>query len=332
MTNNDILTINKVGDLFPNNLAKCKQKYKELAKQFHPDANANSSTEIFMKIKSLYEHALQLIEKGEWEKTNFIQIKSKDSHLYELNYFETFRFELGDCYISKSKILYILDSDKKKYYLNYIFMLENIKYRDKQMEDSIKPLLPKIYKHFECFNGKFCIFLDKTSDVYSLNYIDNYFKHKIDARHVAWIISRLSNISCFLSYNDIVLNGFSIETCFISPKYHSILLFGGWWYATKVNQKMIGTTKEIFDIMPISVKSNKLSSYITDLETIKLIGRYLLGDKNSVTLMHNNNLPKPMVEFLISGSSKNPIEEFSKWDTYLDKSFGERKFVEMTIN
>ena len=82
----------------------------------------------------------------------------------------------------------------------------------------------------------------------------------------------------------------NINNCFISPKYHSILLLGGWWYVTKEDENMIGTTKDIFSIMSILAKSSKKSSVITDLESVKLLGRQLLGETNCRKLRFSSTI------------------------------------------
>ena len=141
----------------------------------------------------------------------------------------------------------------------------------------------------------------------------------------------MHNICCFLKYNNIVHNGININNCFISPEHHAILLLGGWWYATKAEDKMIGTTKEIFDIMPILSKNNKKSSAITDLESIKLLGRTLNGYNNPRTFMKETDIPKPIAEFLIGGSGADAYKEFQTWDTVLDKGYGVRKFIPLSV-
>lgn len=85
---------------------------------------------------------------------------------------------------------------------------------------------------------------------------------------------------------------------------------------------MLGVPSAVYDIMPIKAKSEKLSDIITDLESAKLIGRQL-SDISS--------LPKLFQSFLNSGSAHDAIEEFNRWNTTLDKSYGERKFVNMQV-
>lgn len=333
MTAEQILSISKCGDLFPYGVDNVKAKYKELVKEWHPDANKNSkSADVFQKITELYNKALELLEQGTWEKTNYVLIAKDNGKKIALNYDTVFDFELGTCYVTKTKIVYVLGKDKKKYFDNAITRIKSLKYADKKMEDTLSICMPKIYQTFQSSNGEYVIVLDKTEDIYPLKSVFEYFGNKIQDRHVAWIISRLCNLTCFLKYNGIVHNGININNVFVSPQYHSILLLGGWWYTTKENEKMIGTTKDIFSIMSVTAKGSKKSSYLTDLESVKLLGRQLLGESNCRKLVLDTTIPKAFTNFLISGSSDDAYKEFNKWDKALNDSYGARRFVKMEVN
>ena len=328
----EILSVTKCGDLFPYGDDEVKTKYKELVKKWHPDTNSNpDALNVFTKITELYDKALELLENGQWEKTNYILISKEDGKKIALNYDTYFDFELGTCYVTKTKIVYILGEDKEKYYNNAMQRINNLQYKDKKMEDDLSRFFPKIYQTFKTNNGEYVIVLDKTEDIYPLKKVYEYFGERIEDRHVAWIISRLCNLTCYLKFSGLVHNGININNCFISPKDHSILLIGGWWYTTKEEERMIGTTKDIFSIMSVSSKGSKKSSSLTDLESVKLLGRQLLGETNCRKLSLDRSIPKPFINFLVGGSGNDSFEEFAKWDKALEASYGKRKFINMEI-
>ena len=182
--------------------------------------------------------------------------------------------------------------------------------------------MPHIKYQFETHDGRYCLIVDKTPDVFLLSDILAYYKETIPDRHAAWIISRLCNLCCYFNYLDIAHNGLTLQTCFISPALHTILPLGGWWYTAKEGEKMLGVPKDIYDVMPVKAKSDKISCARTDLEALKLIGRQIVDKKEA---------PKPMLEFLNSGST-DAIQEFGKWSLALDDSYGKRRFVEMKID
>lgn len=85
---------------------------------------------------------------------------------------------------------------------------------------------------------------------------------------------------------------------------------------------MIGVPRVIYDVMPLKAKSEKKSDAMTDLESAKLIGRQI-SDLSS--------LPEAFRQFLNTGSAHDAVEEFSRWNKTLDKSYVERKFVNMQV-
>lgn len=327
-----ILSITKCGDLFPYGEENIKQTYKELVKEWHPDTNRHpEAPTVFAKINALYSQSLELLKNGQWEKTDYILITTTNEKRIAIHYDTHFDFELGTCYVTKSKIVYFFENDKKKYYDNAIQKIASLRYKDKRMEANLSPYLPKIHQTFQTKTGKYAIVLEKPQDVYPLKTVFEYFDRQINAKHVAWIISRLCNLTCYLEYSGLVHNAITINNCFISPENHSILLLGGWWYATKEGEKMIGTTKDVFALMPVSAKESKKSSAVTDLESVKLLGRQLLGEPNCRKLSLNSAIPKPFVSFLTGGSGRSAYDEFAKWDKALDSSYGRRKFIRMEM-
>lgn len=331
MTGNNILSIKKVGDLFTDDLEVCKSEYKELAKKWHPDTNSEDTTIIFEKINSLYKKALQMIKDGVWEESNFIRIHTKSNKRLDISFLHSFIFELGVCYVCNKHIIYVIDSDKSKYSSRMKKATMYFTYANDKMKHEFKNYLPKIVSEYETTDNKHIIILDKSEDLYPLPVVLSYYNGRIPDKHVAWIISRLLNITCYMDYAGIVHNGIGLNECFISPENHKIALLGGWWYSTRKNAPMVGTTKDIYDVIPLSVKNDKKSNIKTDLESIKLIGRQALGEKNIGKFLRSDLAPSAFTEFLVSSSNQNAYEEMKKWEKALLASYGKRRFIRMEI-
>lgn len=317
----DILKINSCEELFVNDINKTRDIFRDLAKTYHPDVCTSfDSTKLFAKINTLYAEAQTKIEKGIWFEKDVLILKSKQGKKYNLKYMGKHSFELGFFYIGRRFIAYIIDKKHKIFYDNAINNIESLKYANIEMEKEFKRYFPTIKETFECDNGDYVLVLEKTEDVYLLEDFYNCRKD-LDPKHTAWIVSRLCNIACFLQYNNIVHNGISLSNCFISPQYHTIMIYGGWWYTVKNNEKMIGTQKCIYDIMPVKEKSLKISSFKTDLESIKQIGR----------LFENDNTPIEIKNWVKNASLENAIAEFEAWNIVLDKCWGKRTFIKLNV-
>lgn len=318
-----ILSAKKCGDLFSKaDKDTVVFEYRKLAKEFHPDiCSLQNAEEIFKRLSTLYEEALELLSKGQWQVSNMVSIRDVNGKTYRGRYLKSFGFELGTAYVADFSVTYILGGKNKRFFENAIEQISALRYANSDMEKEFSRYMPKIKHQFETRDGKYCLILDKTPDVFFLSDILEYYGGSIPDRHAAWIISRLCNLCCYFDYLGIAHNGLKLQNCFISPEFHTVLPLGGWWYAKQDGDKMIGVPKAIYDIMPVKAKSEKTSSKRTDLEAAKLIGRQII-DKSSA--------PKPMLDFLFSGTS-TAIGEFEKWNKALDTSYCKRQFVEMKI-
>lgn len=322
----DIRTASSCEDIFVNDEVKVKKLYKELAKKYHPDVfKSPTAAEDFSRINDLYTEALDKIQKGIWNEKDVLYLESEKGKKYKLKYLKKCDFELGCFYIGRNHLIYVIDKKNKKFLDNAIKRIKNLKYADDKMEKEFKRYFPIIVDNFELKTGEYCLVLKKEPDDFLLEDVYNYFKGKgseLPDKQTAWVISRLNNITCFLKYNDLVHNGISLNNCFISLKEHTIKLLGGWWYCVPNGEKMIGTQKSVFDIMPVKEKSEKISTFKTDIECIKLIGRTL----------NRKNLPKPFEKWLNEAASIDAYKEFDKWNKVLLDSYGVRKFILLEIS
>jgi hypothetical protein len=309
------------GDLFPHDNIKIPLEYKRMCKLIHPDVcHDPRATDAFAKLQEFYNLASKALSSGMWEATNYVEFKTTTGKTLQLKYMYHGIFEIGEYFVCSKHIVYLFDFSKKKYYNNYINQIENLKYADGEMKKMFQPLFPTVIAEHDTVDNKHIIVVSKTEDVYPLRCVlDNFYKGDIPDTHLAWMVSRMMNIACYLKYNKQVHNGINIDNMFVSLQYHTILLIGGWWYAVDEDAKMIGTTKEIYSIMPPKVKADKNACSVTDVESVKAFGRKYLAD----------SAPQAFKNFVNSGSKDDSMAEMEKWDDALIESFGKRKFIKI---
>ena len=316
----DLLNAKSCEDIFENNEDSAKKLYRQLAKTYHPDTNKDpKAEEAFRKLQTLFNEAKDKFAKGIWTEKDLIRLKTTNGKTISFKYNYQKSFELGIYYIGKNHILYLLDAKHEKYYNNAISMMKSIKYADRNMQNEFSKLMPKLVSNYISTDGKFIIVLEKDIKMISLSELIETSRNRITDRHVAWMISRLNNLNCFLSFNGIVHNGINADNCFVDTENHSISLYGGWWYARLEKEKMIGTTSAIFSVMPIKNKTEKIALHSTDMESIRKLGKEILYNPTET--------PKSFLDWLEKGSSDDAFKEFNEWNQTLDKSYGERKFI-----
>ncbi|WP_241416097.1 hypothetical protein [Clostridium beijerinckii] len=94
----------------------------------------------------------------------------------------------------------------------------------------------------------------------------------------------------------------------------------------------MGYLTKFYSIMSPEMKSSKIGTFLLDLESIRLIGRILLGDKNGISFIEDSDIPKPLIDWVRGVSANNPMEEYKLWESVIKQSYGERKFVNMDID
>lgn len=331
-------------DLFSKSTEKANfNLYKKIVTIWHPDKFVyrdkeliNLAEEITKKLNkfySEYKRAISITAESIYKEKVWL---SKDEKEMELKYFRKRDFELGKIYISKSFIVYEIFSKFNKYFDNYKSIVSNrFIFKDNKMKEEMSKYLPSILD--SNFNKAFfretkedsnLIVINKTEDVLNLKDVIDYYKDiKIDSRSICWMISSMYNLVCYFQYLGLVHNGISDDNYFISPKFHSGLVLGGFWYSTNVNSKMIGCKKELFDILPFEAKRDKTSSFKSDLESIKLLGRKLIG------CVEKDNLSDVLLDWSNSTvMTEDAIEEYKNWGKVLDKVFGEKRvFVPLSL-
>ena len=321
-----LLEIKHCEEIFVNNIDETKKLYKQLAKIYHPDVNKDVEAEkAFRHLQELYAEAKRKLEKGIWEVKNLLTLETTLGKKISFKYLTEKKFELGMIYVGKKHILYKIEEKHKKYFDNAIKMINSINYADNNMKNEFQKLIPNIVSTYQSkADNSYLMVIKKDENEFMLSSITNSIPEKLTDRHVAWIVSRLNNLNCFLSFNNIVLNGINVDNCFINPETHSLSIYGGWWYARKEKDKMIGTTSEIFSVMPIKNKTEKIALHSTDMESIRLLARQILYNKNKT--------PKAFTDWLNSGSTEHAFKEFENWNKTLDQAYGKRTFVKLYIS
>lgn len=212
VTSQQILSAKKCGDIFSSD---CKQdviaEYREIARVYHPDISTDpKANEVMAKVNQLYEEALRLIDAGTWEVSNQIILKDKSGKKYVGRYLKQVPFELGEAYIANSSVTYLFAQKNKKFFDNAVEQIKGLRYANRKMEDEISRFMPQILYALSLEDGRYCIVLKKPEDVFLLSDVADFFGGSIPDRHVAWIVSRLSNLCCYFSYAGIAHNGLTI--------------------------------------------------------------------------------------------------------------------------
>ncbi len=300
------------GDFFCQDEFKIRQKYRETAKLIHPDiCSEPGAKEAFEKLNLLYEAALKDIQNGSWAESNVLHL----SGFSPIRYRNKIKTEIGERYVTDDQVIWTFDDDKLKYCQLF---LDSINLFDwKRLAINLSKVFSKRVPVINRVMDQ-SILLMKNPNDYPLDLFLQAYGEQLDGRDIAWMISRTCDLACFLKMMDIVHNGLEPKNLFINPTDHSISILGGWQYAVKRGHKMTGVSHEIFDLMTTQARTSKIATSETDIESIRRMFQRIVCDKDDI--------PAPMMDWIMKGSSDDALHEFVLWDEALKKAYGVRKF------
>jgi hypothetical protein len=322
----DILCLFRPEQLFTNSdAAEIKKRYYALSKEWHPDLNSDSCAKlVFARINELHDEAVKKSLSGAWGYKGLVTLKTVGNDTYRIRYHSVHDFELGRFYVGDEHVTYVMAKEHEGMWNNAVAMTRKFKFESERMGREMSPSLPDPPEQFVTDAGEFVLVFSKPKKWVLLRDVLNYYNGRMDPRHVAWILSRLNNITCYLHYAKITHNEISPDTVFIDPADHKAALLGGWWYAVPSGRALKKVSKRTHGLLPWKVRIDKRASRKTDLELLRATGLDLLGKARAAA-------PKDMRVYLESVATKNAFNEYKDWTEVLVKSFGARRFTVMDL-
>jgi len=316
--------------------AQVTDEYRALARRFHPDRGGDGK--ILAHINILHDAAEKRIEDGTWRTPGRIDFAGTDGKLYRIRFRREFDIGIGRGYIGEGIVAYVFGKDVADMARIGEQMIGGIRFKAKTTEQTeklrteFKPRLPTIKKAVDLQDGGRLIVVEKPTDAIRLRDILDREGGFLDPRHVAWIMSEMANLCCFLTQEGITHNDLSLDSVFVRPALHHIHLTGGWWYAAPIGERMrrLQTARTV-SAMPSEVLRTKNASVKTDLEQVRLLGRELLGDEIGMRLAMDKRVSPVLADWLRSATTGIAKSDFKQWQNTLTSAFGARRFTKMEI-
>ncbi len=343
------IPLNKPENLFPRDVAGISRIRKELLKIWHPDKSGDEKAgDVFEHITKLAKAAKDKLESGVWSVDGRLELLQKSGNHIKIPYLKRHDFELGEFYISSKKVTYVVRAAYKDLFDNAVKRIQSFTFANDKMKQGFEGYLPRIFKTFETKNGDHVLIIEKDPDAILLRDCFNHASGFMAPEHVAWVMSRLHNFTSYLQWAGLTHNAIGLDTCFIipkdhsfdrtgakqiSPKDHTLSVYGGWWYAAKEGASLLGLPAQTLKYIPRAVMADGIATQQFDRTMVRVAGRELLGDVTGIKLPRDGKTPKPMADWLSMPGSGDAIQDFATWrNKILKDSFGSHKFVEMNIH
>lgn len=336
-TEREIMAASRPEEIFTIELPVIDQEKEEYLRRFKPaEHRAIQNFVVTRKILLLYDEAIALIDNG--FKPHDITITPVNGESYTIHYISQSSFRLGQMYITQNYVIYVVEGKFKKYYENYVKKTKRYSKPDKKIWESVQYMVPDVEKHFETTDGKFCIMVKKPCVMYSMGEILEYFDGYLKPEYVASILTRLYYFACYMEMVETTHNGIIVDNLFFAPGRRTeegeeytvndmriVGIYGGWFFSTYFNEKIQGTPREVYEILPEDSKTRGYSSFVVDALSIKKVAKELLG--------RQENVPQVLMDWLnTTHTEKNAYMEYRKWEEVRRLAFGKRRFVDMDVS
>jgi hypothetical protein len=303
--------------------------FRALARRWHPDANAQAKAgEVFAHLASLRDAALRKQRLGLWEGQEELRLRTPSGSSRVFKEISRWSFELGRCHLGPGTLVAILNAEWEDFHRNARLLAKACVGREPRLRSAFLGSLPAVREAFPLADGRPVLVLALAPDLIRLRDLFRHLGHRLDPRHVAWIVSGLLNLACYLQRTGLTHNDLSLDTCFVSPRRHFVALPGGWWYGALEGQPLLGLPRRSLDLWPwTSVGDPGL-----DLELIRAVARELLGDASGQLLPDLGTAPEALGTWARQASSGSAREDYRHWmENILPASFGSRRFVALEI-
>lgn len=314
--------------LFTQDEEETKKLYRTLAVEWHPDRNPDpEATNVFSHLTLLYNEALARIKDDTWKTPGLIKLQAKNGRTYAVQYFKTFPFELGDAYISRSCVTYLVHEEFEDLFRAGIRRMSTLSFHDQRMTEEMSRFLPIIESPSPVIAEKcFVVVLRKDNGLVRLRDLIDHLGGKLDPKHTAWVVSSLYNLCCYLKFAHLMHGDISMDTYYVDPIKHSGALLGGWWYATPIGEAMSALPARTIENIPRDLITNKIAHARVDLFLVKTVGRETLGKVDK-------SVPESLVQWLLLPTSGDALMDYQTWqEDVLISSFGARRFSKLGIN
>jgi len=333
LTADDILAIpvDQPEQLFTADTEVAKVEYRKLVSAWHPDQNPMVDEDVMAHVNVVYNLAVFRLATDTWVTPGVIVFKTVDGKKFKLKYKATRAFELGDIYVGDTVVAYSLYKDNEDLYKNAQRIIKNFKFADDKMKNEVKKLLPEIHSELVT-DERLVMLIKKTPDQLLMSDVLSHFNGEVDPKHVAWMISRLYSICCYLKYANLMHAGITVDSCLISPGEHTVHLLGGWWYAREIGKPLDALPGVAVEFSPEDVLDAQKADPKIDLELLHATARQLLGDIVGSKLLMNKSIPPQLISWLRTMSKGDAYEEYKTWHTKtVIDSFGPRRFVDLKL-
>ena len=298
--------------------------YRRLIGRWHPDHNPDpSSSAVFMRLHAWYRG--KPTPPTETSAVSWRQT-TKPGHFFDVavrgvRSTPTGQEGFGDWVWAERYGTDHLDLGR-----NAVATITALPYANPDMRAQVSPLMPSLLAHGWDSHMGTVVFRKDPRAIRLDRLLAHVGPPGLPPEHVAWIVSGLWNIACYLEYARLTHNAISATTVWVVPEKHTVHLWGGWAYAQKTGAPIKALPAQSAQCLPSNARDRPVAHVSLDQRLITKLAAELLGDRTGMTL-RPPHIPEPMIKNLRQAPSGPAVQLYARWTTTLKSCFGPRRFV-----
>jgi hypothetical protein len=323
--------------LFPGPINTIKKRFRELAQAWHPDVNRDpEAVKVFAHISRLHDIAVgrsspTRTTKGATTRSLGKVWKLASGGELSVRAKAVHKGALGDIVVTSKTVAYETVTGFEDVAEAEAKATAAFRFASPAMEKAMRHFLPTLSRTVDAVGTKVNIF-ERPSDTVLLTDLVRHMGGRIPPLHVAWIVSSLENLACYLNWSGTAHGAISADNVLVSPSMHSTILVGGWGYATPFGKRPRALPERTLSLVPrLAVAGENVGPQV-DLALIRATALELLGTSGSGGLALMKDVPDAMRMWLCLPPGQDAVTDYSSWEKCLVDSFGPRKFVKLEIN
>jgi len=311
-----------------------RKGFRKLAAEWHPDRSRHPrASEVFARLTALRDVALgrKPLAASSAKAASGRIYRTADGRTVKANILSASAGPLGEVLVGRSTLSYEYPEEFADVAEAEAARLKaGFRFADDAMRREMERFLPQLERTLEA-DGKRVTVLRRPADAVLLSDLTAHMGGRIPAVHVAWIVSGMLNIASYLNWAGISHGSVATSTMLVCPQFHSVILAGGWGFATEFGKRPPVLPERTLSAVPRLALPGELPDPSVDLQLVRATALEMLGCPGGGGLAFDRETPAPMKNWLLLPPLADAFADYAGWSRCLDESFGKRRFVDMGV-